>query len=442
MLKFNPPELQQELSLAIEIWKQVVNPPSVDYFSDDLIDVTLPDFDPAGHKDSTITPQTEFELLLHKWEDSATITYRAFIELAKELSQANLIERRACCTDVRYLLRVAPANDLTYVQLDRLLPEPESKEEREVQLEYVERDRERRVFSEKLDELLGRGIHHGEEDFDEELFAAWSEASEKVRSLAEKIDKPTKRYFTMPVMYGSIHATCSLTEGFTVFGAAVAASGDYDKVFPPIFPGEVFVEVRFRAGKIADDTARYIAEAYLFEISSSVGLDFEVDPRPTLDYEDPEEPDWRFSYDARLRPLMLGMGMPELLRLYNRAIVATDDEIKVLYFAKVMEYVSQTVVKQRAHEAMRAKLLSPRSLSPDAAYIAELQTIVEELRIFRKDREAVKQATIVCCEASELARVAPQFLRNLKRYLPKMRLRKKRRRWPNWELAYMQHGTK
>ena len=425
MLRFDPPELRDELAAAIEVWKREVAPPSPDYLSDDIVDVTLPDFEPAEHDDRTITPRTEFELLLHRWEDSATISYGAFIGLAKELTHARLIEGYACSTDARYLLRVAPVNYPTHAHLDRLLPEPESREEREAQLAYVERDRERRALWEKLRQPLDNGVHEGEGEFDEALSAAWREVSEKAHELADKIRKPTRRYLTIPVSYESIDATCSLTAGFTVFGAAVAASGEYDKAFPPVFSGEVFVEVRFRSGKVADDTARYVADAYLFELSSSFGLDFEVDPRPTLDYDDHEELDWRFSYDARLRPLVLGMGMPELLRLYNRAAVATDDEIKVLYFAKVLEYVSQTVVKQRAYEAIRAKLLSPRSLSPDTAYVAELQAIVEDQRDRRKDREAVRQATIACCEASELAGAAPQFLRKLREVSPEDALKKK-----------------
>jgi hypothetical protein len=425
IVRFDPPELHGELSHAIEVWKRMVNPPSADYFSDDLVDVTLPDFDPAEHADITITSQTEFELLLHGWEDSIPISYGAFIKLAKELSQARLVEGYACWTNARYLLRVAPANDSTYAHMVRLLPEPESKEEREAQLAYVERDRERRSIWEELRQPLDRGIYAGEEGFDEDLAATWEAASKEALELAGKIDKPTMRYFAMPVTHDGIDATCCLTAGFTVFGAAVAASGEYDKAFPPILSGEVFVEVRFRAGEIAEDSARYCADAYLFELSSSVGLDFEVDPRPTLDYEDPEELDWRHSYDVRLRPLMLGMGMPELLRLYNRAAVATDDEIKVLYFAKVMEYVSRTVVNQRAYEVIRAKLLSPRSLSPDVSYVAELQAVVEEQRVFRKDREAVRQATIACCEASEIAGAAPQFLAKLRKVSPEDAPKKK-----------------
>ncbi len=317
MLKFDPPQLRDDLARAIEVWKRQVDIHREDDFSEDLVDVTLPGFDPAEHEDRTITSETEFGLFLPEWEDAAAISYGGFVKLAEELEQARLIEGCACWTNQRYLLRVAPANDQTYVQLSRLLPEPESEEEREAQLTYIEKEREHSILQERLHRLLDRGVHRGEEGFDEELYADWVAVSGATLELADKIHKPTRRYLRMPVSHDSIEATCSLIEGFTIFGPAVAASGDYDGDFPPIFPGEVFVEIRFRNGQLSEDTARYIADAYLFELSRSVGLEFEVDPRPSLDYEDPEEPDWRASYDARLRPLLLGMGMPKLLLLYK-----------------------------------------------------------------------------------------------------------------------------
>lgn len=232
MLKFDPPKLREELAVAIEVWKRRVEPPRDDDFSDDLVDVTLPGFDPAEHEDKTITPKTEFGLCLPEWEDTAIISYGDFVELAAELEQARLIEGYACWTDRRYLLRVAPANDRTYAHLGRLLPEPESEQEREDQLAYVERDRERRAIRANLEPLLDRGIYRGDEGYDEELSAARDEASGKALELAGKIDKPTKRYLTMPVMHDGIDTTCSLTVGFTMFGIAVAASGDYDDDSP------------------------------------------------------------------------------------------------------------------------------------------------------------------------------------------------------------------
>ncbi len=236
MLRFDPPELRNDLARTIEAWKRQVALHREDDLSDDLVDITLPGFDPAEHEDKTITPETEFGLSLPKWDDAAIISYGGFVALAAELKQACLTNGCACWTDQRYLLRITPANDHTFIHLNRLLPDPDSEEERNIQLAYIERDRERRDLWEKIQRFMNHDIHGGEDEYDKELVAAWKETSGKALELVGKIDKPTRRYLAMPVSHDGIEATCSLTEGFTVFGPAVAASGDYDGDFPPHLP--------------------------------------------------------------------------------------------------------------------------------------------------------------------------------------------------------------
>lgn len=411
MLKFYPPELRDDLAAAIEAWKESIDISWAYDFSEDIVDVTDPDFDPADHEDRLITHETEFELSLPKWEDVTRVTYGEFIELVRELSGAELQDARECRTELRYLLRVDTANDQTTRFLLHTLPDAESESEAELQSEYIEIVRELEATSAKLREMFDKGIDRYDDRFDEVLWKTYQEATQHRRGLEEELEGTTRRYCQVEVSFDGHDATCSLTEGFTVFGTAVAASGDYDKYLPPVM-GDLFVEVRYRL-PIPRETARYVAEAYLFELSSTLGLEFQVAPRPSVEDEDfYSEGDLR-TFDVRLRPLLLGKGMPELLKLYNRALSAPDDEVRILYFVKVIEYVSRTVVGQQATEAIRTKLLSARSLNPDAGFIAELQAIIEEQRAFRKDREAIKQAVMVCCEASELVHVAPPFLSKL-----------------------------
>jgi hypothetical protein len=416
VLNFDPPELREELAAAIETWKQMIDI-SLEYdFSDDIVDVTDADFDAADYPDQTITHESEFELGLPKWEDAARVTYGEFIELARELSGASLYENRECWTERRYLLRVDPANDQAMSYLWQTLPDPDTDADLKLQEEYVEAAREADALSAKLHEIYETSIDGDNQEPDEGLLEAGRVASTRRYQLSEKIKKRTQRYCSLDVSIDGVDVACSLTEGFTVFGATVAASGDYSKDLQPVM-GDLFVEVRYR-NPFSLEAARFIADAYLFELSSTLGLEFEESPRPTLeDWEWYPGGEPRIS-NARLRPLLLGKGMPDLLRLYNRAVAASDDETRILYFTKVVEYVSNTVVRQQATEAIRAKLLSPRSLSPDASFVAELQAVVEEQRVFRKDREAIKQAVIACCEASELSKVAPLFLSKLRAFSP------------------------
>lgn len=61
--------------------------------------------------------------------------------------------------------------------------------------------------------------------------------------------------------------------------------------------------------------------------------------------------------------------MSEVLGLYNKAIAADDLDIKILYFSKVIEYVSQTVIRINATEAIRRKLHTKNALNPDSRFI-------------------------------------------------------------------------
>jgi hypothetical protein len=416
VLNFDPPELQNELAAAIEIWKQNIDISWEQDIPDSIIHVTDADFDAADDRDQTVTYESDFELGLPKWQSAARITCREFIELTQELGQVELIKNRECLTEFRYLLRVDPANDQATSYLWQTLPDPQSESDRKLQEEYVEVAREADAWSEKLDKMYNASINGDDDKFDESLLEASRDARGRRYELSEKMDRQLQRYCTLRVSLDGVDITCSLTEGLTVFSAAVAAAGDYSKDLPPVSE-DLFVEVRYQR-PVSRDAARYVADAYLFELSSTLGLEFEVSPRPALeDWEWYPEEGPRIA-NARLRPLLLGKGMPELLRLYNRAVSASDNETRILYFTKVIEYISQTVIRQQATETIRAKLLSPRSLNPDATFVAELQAMVEEQRVLRKDRESIRQTVIACCETSELAKFAPRFLSKLRGLSP------------------------
>jgi hypothetical protein len=59
-------------------------------------------------------------------------------------------------------------------------------------------------------------------------------------------------------------------------------------------------------------------------------------------------------------------------------------------------------------------LQSPAALNPSANYILELEALFAEESTYRKDREAVALTACTCCEATELAKVCPPFLKELR----------------------------
>ncbi len=115
----------------------------------------------------------------------------------------------------------------------------------------------------------------------------------------------------------------------------------------------------------------------------------------------------------KLRPLMAGKGIGSLLSLYNKALITSDPEIRILYFTKVFEYVSQSIIRLQLISAVQTKLNSAKALSPDAEYVLELENVFEEQKVFKKDKEAILTTILTCCDANELAKLAPKYLKQL-----------------------------
>lgn len=99
--------------------------------------------------------------------------------------------------------------------------------------------------------------------------------------------------------------TCKIIEGFTVFGVMVAASGNYDKYFPPVSGGDIFVEVTSTDETITLEKYRELFRAYSFELSSSLSFDIVNSSRPDIEFYEEETP--KKEYAETFRPLMLGV---------------------------------------------------------------------------------------------------------------------------------------
>ncbi len=320
-----------------------------DCLGDDLIDPSAPDFDPAEFDDAVITPESEWDLWLPNTEESITMTYGELLRLADELRGAELVGGVEGWTSRRLLLRVTP-------------------------------------------------LFYGESYL---TLEAWLDASGSEGTLVERVEA------------NGVHLRCSFHRGSTLFGLLVVAFGYYDKHFPPASSDEFFVEVL--ADKDADRAVlRAASDAYMFELAASLRLDCARSPRPDVDElfdEDEEAPE--AGNPPQLRPLLLGPGLDAVIGIYNTAMAAHDPSFEILGFVKVIEHVSQTVIRSQMTDAVRAKLSSPRALNPDAAFVLELESLVAEHRAMKKDREALRATVQACCEVTELKKEAPPFLARL-----------------------------
>lgn len=203
---------------------------------------------------------------------------------------------------------------------------------------------------------------------------------------------------------------CRVISGFNIFCVMVAVSGNYDKYLPPISHDDIFIEIISDSGRIGLDKARQIYHSYIFELSSSMGLDFSVSPRPQITDEDEELYEERLLVE-KFRPLISGKGLDEPLELYAKAIESPSYDISILYFTKVLEFISQTVIRIQLTDKVRAKLLSSRALDPSADFIKELENVIEANKTFKKERDAIKITIATCCDASELNHYIPEHFK-------------------------------
>jgi hypothetical protein len=408
MLRFEPPTLKEELNEAIRLWvDQLQLKPSVCFYEfDAVLEVLLQGADPSNYDDQIITFDTEIDLSLPKWDDSLILPVKDFFALTDELKNTKLIENQICRSNKRTLVYIEEVNDVAIRTLYHAIPDAENAAEEKIRTKLIEL--KKRLFF--LDEALRSEKIDAPDLY--RLKAEYNKKDKDANDLAKKLEKPTKRFFTQEISSNGVNILCSITQGFTIFGVMLASEKEYSKYSPPV--GDYYLlEIRSEE-KITEILERNIIEAYFFELSSSLNIEFKISSR----IED--DGDWlyhgldEYDFSPRFRPLLIGKGIVDLLELFNRAIASTDYDVQILYFTKVVEYVSQTVIKMHSNEAIRAKLLSPRALQPDASYIAELKKIVEAENNLARDKEAIKLTVATCCEVSELAKIAPPFLKKLK----------------------------
>jgi hypothetical protein len=210
----------------------------------------------------------------------------------------------------------------------------------------------------------------------------------------------------------------ALVQGFTPFALHVLREGDYEEDYYPAVGGdELFVEVRYGVGT-PEAAWRDRLHAYLFEIEQQTEMGFLPTPRTPLGKQPFDDDDIahyaELSRSTRLRPLMNGPGVANLLSVYERALGRRDDpEQHFVGFVKVLEYVSATVINGERNAQVRMRLLSPKALAPDNAFISELAELFESLRSFKNDAQALRLTIDVCCDPVELSKLAPPKLRGL-----------------------------
>ncbi|HMN15215.1 MAG TPA: hypothetical protein PKD55_23090, partial [Bellilinea sp.] len=207
--------------------------------------------------------------------------------------------------------------------------------------------------------------------------------------------------------------TCTIISGqVELFSILLALHGLYSDYYPPYFQDDKFIEVVFEK-QPSEMQLFNVINAYVYELSASLNINIKVISRlPKMDFVYISS----ISDNPRILPnrrrlINIGNGIGEACNLYAKAIAVDEPEAKILYLAKVIEYVSQTVKRKQLVETVSMKLYSNKALNPDAEYIVELEKVFEKLKSQDTDSQVMMATILTCCDAVELAKVAPPFLR-------------------------------
>ncbi len=201
----------------------------------------------------------------------------------------------------------------------------------------------------------------------------------------------------------------------TPFSLLLEKEGGCEKHYcPSLSENDFFVKVDHPSG-ISPQLVSGIIDSYLFELSASLLLDFTRTHYPIFDgWEDIEfTPIVDDEGKVRIRTLNFSGGLPELYRIYLKGVAASDIEHQIINLVKAIEYVSATVIRLTAHDAIRQRLLSPQALAPDANFLDDLIMLMEDQRIYKKDSEALRLTINTCCDSTQLTSHAPPVLRTL-----------------------------
>lgn len=208
-----------------------------------------------------------------------------------------------------------------------------------------------------------------------------------------------------------------ISEGLTSYGFAIAMRGEYNDVFPPVDFDDSFIEITCCNGEIDESIIESLVQAYIFEIKSTLGIEIQINPRQYAETIEKAELNSRSGLISRLRPLLRGKGIDDVLKLYNSSLSTENEEFLILTYTKVIEYVSQTVIQEDLISLVSKKLSSPKALIPDAAYILELDQVFEKNRNNKKEHLAIRLTLQTCCDIMEIVSFAPSFLKNTKKLI-------------------------
>lgn len=226
--------------------------------------------------------------------------------------------------------------------------------------------------------------------------------------------------YTMPLIETTIDEnkiTCSIVSGLTLFGIITNFNKNYSFMYPSVFQDDMFLEISFDNKSLNNYQIDTIFNSFLFELSASLGIGVEIEYREDISKNMWDECDMEYP-PTRIRPLIYGEGINELLKLFNDAnTYSRNYNYSIIQYTKIIEYVSQTIISEDITDKAMKKLNGSKALRPDANFVKELESLfIEHKNTFSKDTNATKVTIEKCCDYDEVFNLAPSYLKKIQSY--------------------------
>jgi len=163
---------------------------------------------------------------------------------------------------------------------------------------------------------------------------------------------------------------------------------------------------------ITASTCRMLVNAIMFEASASASVTISPKLWDKQEFDDEEEGVLNQKIKLPIRNLIDCIKTHEVIALYLKATKCEDFEIAILYFTKVIEYISQTVVRGKVTDEAQKMLRSGLAINPDANFIKELQLFFVKNKENEKDSKAISLTIEKCCYINEFIDFLPNSIKN------------------------------
>lgn len=194
-----------------------------------------------------------------------------------------------------------------------------------------------------------------------------------------------------------------------LIGIAAMELGEYDKFAPPCsLYTAVEIEYIREDKRLSEEQENKLLQSYFFELANKLHTSIhfvQVSGSGIYGSEEDEDAELEIPQLKEIEEFNVGMEM------YLKAIQPLDEDIRLLYFYKILEYFAPVVVKLKANEKLRTKLDSPKAINPDADFLQSIYKLTKKFDENLKDKDLVKAVFRECFDMIDLFEYLPESLK-------------------------------